>query len=1376
MVTGDFFSKNIGRRIGSALVLLMFLALGYNNAKAQYCEASTLILQPEFAGQYDQYVLNYFEFDGTTIDAFNFDEGHYYDKSGTTINTLAGAGYPVVFGAGAYEIVDNNINYYGQTDVKVYLDINKDQKFEESEIIYNSQDKGFWHEFDLPIPAGQAINNDFGDYRMRVAMDAANVSIGGEPNDYLRGCKTDWQDFNLSFSTVFGQTRDYTINIKTGNDAAATQIMEPTPKFTPGEQNIVVRVKNNTDNPIDQVDVLWTVDGSEDPTTWTRYTWSDSEDPIPGGSTKDIKVGTYDFQYKQPMDTYTIKAKAANPNGVVDENQNNDRAPDLVVAPSLQPGMFSIGTGQDFPMFTDAVDYMRAWGIVGAGDLEFEVYSGTYNEQFSLSNFDHDGNHLKFYSRTGNASAVTVQYAIGDPDDNYIVQVCNTGLSASFENMTFKTLRGEGQTYGRIFDIGCHPEDINLMGNVLEGHENPARDWEIIDATEYALFFVDTDQPGIVNLEQNTFRYGTYSVYAMMNGSWNTTFNTMDNDFYGFANWAYWTHHNAASKYFTSSITKNNLNGDLIGDGGIHTNGSTVTDNVITGLMGSGNDRKEAAISVIHPSASTEDAIITNNRITNCEDVNGIWVEAMNGMVNDNEVEIQIYEYIARAGIVFENSGNEGGEMEAHRNNIMMTDGNGLEIVNSTVQSFFNYIYTEGVYFGNRAAVLLEGADGYLAANMIMGNNAVGVLLDGARGIECYYNSMNVFFEISDKNKEKNDGTLGNGGFAHYTVYFYESNRYLEENNKEDGDAPLQGQASNATFKRNIIYNSEDGMPIGGPNIGILNSDYNNLYSEGMNFDLGAWQGQGYDANSVSIPVQYASNTDLHLTQYDQRLYVDFPLGLENEELENQFQEYDWDDEFRTFFYFGVDNLYPQVEIIDSPERVVDCIGAADHMFIAVANATLGSRPLYQWQKDGENIPGETESALLLDALTHDMSGTYRCKIVAEGGDDVKFTEETLLYVLTEPDITRNPETVAADLGETVMFEVQAHIRGDVPPEFQPEIEWRKAGTPLNDNDRIAGADASIMSIRNLQSSDYGTDYKVTLYGHCGTVTSEEFGIISKPSITVTEHPQPANVCKGEDVAFTSDAQTNGTDLTFHWYKDGNGLMNDARISGVNSRTLTITDVEMADAGGYSCQFTAQPGDVTEMSNSATFAVDPMPMITTQPQAVTTEEGSSFTLNIEASYADSYQWYKDGSEIAGAASSSYSSSSVTMADAGNYHCMVSNVCGEVSSDTVTVEVSQDIIANLSSLTGDGYSLGTAQPNPVSGESHFSFTVPQSMNVRITLMDASGRETAVLFDETASAGINRVELDASEMDLSSGVYYYVMKASAFTQTKRLVIVK
>lgn len=84
------------------------------------------------------------------------------------------------------------------------------------------------------------------------------------------------------------------------------------------------------------------------------------------------------------------------------------------------------------------------------------------------------------------------------------------------------------------------------------------------------------------------------------------------------------------------------------------------------------------------------------------------------------------------------------------------------------------------------------------------------------------------------------------------------------------------------------------------------------------------------------------------------------------------------------------------------------------------------------------------------------------------------------------------------------------------------------------------------------------------------------------------------------------------------------------------------------------------------------------PGITTQPQSQTKAVGEACTFSVSAGGTAplNYQWRKGGTNISGAAASSYAIASVQLTDAGSYDCVVSNLGGSVNSSAAVLTVTR----------------------------------------------------------------------------------------------------
>ena len=92
-------------------------------------------------------------------------------------------------------------------------------------------------------------------------------------------------------------------------------------------------------------------------------------------------------------------------------------------------------------------------------------------------------------------------------------------------------------------------------------------------------------------------------------------------------------------------------------------------------------------------------------------------------------------------------------------------------------------------------------------------------------------------------------------------------------------------------------------------------------------------------------------------------------------------------------------------------------------------------------------------------------------------------------------------------------------------------------------------------------------------------------------------------------------------------------------------------------------------------------------------------------------------------------------------------------------------------------TPQSFALLAAYPNPFNPTTTIKFTIPVGTGHAPSLLkvyDVLGREVATLVNEVKEPGTYTVQWDGS--GVASGVYFYRLDAGAFTQTKRLVLMK
>jgi hypothetical protein len=85
-----------------------------------------------------------------------------------------------------------------------------------------------------------------------------------------------------------------------------------------------------------------------------------------------------------------------------------------------------------------------------------------------------------------------------------------------------------------------------------------------------------------------------------------------------------------------------------------------------------------------------------------------------------------------------------------------------------------------------------------------------------------------------------------------------------------------------------------------------------------------------------------------------------------------------------------------------------------------------------------------------------------------------------------------------------------------------------------------------------------------------------------------------------------------------------------------------------------------------------------------------------------------------------------------------------------------------------------FSLSQNYPNPFNPSTVICYQLAAGSQVTLMVYDVLGNEVATLVNEEKQPGVYEVEFDASQ--LSSGIYFYKLKAGNFTETKKMILLK
>jgi hypothetical protein len=118
--------------------------------------------------------------------------------------------------------------------------------------------------------------------------------------------------------------------------------------------------------------------------------------------------------------------------------------------------------------------------------------------------------------------------------------------------------------------------------------------------------------------------------------------------------------------------------------------------------------------------------------------------------------------------------------------------------------------------------------------------------------------------------------------------------------------------------------------------------------------------------------------------------------------------------------------------------------------------------------------------------------------------------------------------------------------------------------------------------------------------------------------------------------------------------------------------------------------------------------------------------------------------------------------------------------GQVYFDAILTDVVTDV-ENQQSQLPTKFNLEQNYPNPFNPTTTIKYTIPMlktlhatSQRVQIRIYDILGKEVALLVNKEQTSGNYKVVFDANK--LSSGVYYYQLKAGNFLKTKKMILLR
>jgi len=345
------------------------------------------------------------------------------------------------------------------------------------------------------------------------------------------------------------------------------------------------------------------------------------------------------------------------------------------------------------------------------------------------------------------------------------------------------------------------------------------------------------------------------------------------------------------------------------------------------------------------------------------------------------------------------------------------------------------------------------------------------------------------------------------------------------------------------------------------------------------------------------------------------------------------------------------------------PASVSDiCVGGVFSIEVLSTGAQL-----FQWFKNDVAIAGATGSSYSIPSLSVSDTARYNVKLSNNCGYSIT-SSNAVLTIGASPTVVTLPANISSCLGQPASASIVANTNGGGTLKY----EW-STSTGV-----VAGATSSTLSFANVSKVDAKT-YTVSVENKCGKINGGSFAltIADKPTVLIsTSIPNNATtgnpaVCLGSPISFTVTENSNGSALSYTWYKD------DISKGVQSSNALTIASSTSTDAGVYKLAVSNACG--VAISNLITFTVHDKPIIVTQPESTTLCEGTTLDLSSLAqnksgtSSPIQYSWLFNGNALT-PTSANLTLANISTANSGSYRIQVRNECGSVSSNIASVTV------------------------------------------------------------------------------------------------------
>jgi autotransporter-associated beta strand protein len=345
---------------------------------------------------------------------------------------------------------------------------------------------------------------------------------------------------------------------------------------------------------------------------------------------------------------------------------------------------------------------------------------------------------------------------------------------------------------------------------------------------------------------------------------------------------------------------------------------------------------------------------------------------------------------------------------------------------------------------------------------------------------------------------------------------------------------------------------------------------------------------------------------------------------------------------------------------------------------------------VYQWRKNGVNLPGKTDASLSLNFPDKTVSGVYDVVLTAlfEGAERSRVVSAASLVTVSGPPEIEAMATQKVRPGQSVLF--APNVKGGSNLTHQ----WYKVAgqslTELQTGPTLSvDAPSGMMRVFEAKLEDNGT-YELRATDVNGT-SSARVQLVVTPPLSVTVRAN-GSVLSGGSLALkarsrmvleaTATPDEEGP-FRYQWRFNGGNIM-----GAIRSR-FEVPSVLATHAGRYDVVVSGASDRVSSPAFQLSL-LDPLKIVTQPSPSVSVNQGGVLELSVQVNRpgeGETYQWFKGVGSVSevlvGKTSSTLRISPVTEDDAGAYLVVVTPPGGTGRLSSVLSRVSVNLPVEIS---------------------------------------------------------------------------------------------